>query len=277
MTFSVQSGVLMANTLRERLLRDFGYDLPIAGGDGSSREDPIRILSADIKTVALTEMRILDCLSQVFGIYWRTLSRSLLGPDAPGIEQYKYATVKLTDAEVITERKNHYFDVAALPAADWQPITAPVEAGGRWFPFELGWLHARILDTDRLPPVAIMPYRAPGIEGMLHIYRHGDADAPADVQHPSVQRHFNDAADMVFRTTKDVEAWPDPPPDPRRLMRSYMVGQDAEQAMLVALTTARGHYVKMRVRWMRDRFIDSAAMDWVESALMFVGRGAKPQ
>jgi hypothetical protein len=192
------------------------------------------------------------------------------------LEQFKYATVKLTEGEVVREVKNHYFDVSAL--REWRPMMASASVGGGRFPYELGWLHARVRDSDRLPSVEMAPYRAQGIDAMLHVYQSEEDDRSVDLSSPALRRHFELAAEMVLRTTSGAEPFAQPFNDPRMLMRAFKVGLRAEHATLVALTTtSSGRYVKMRATWVRDQFIDSAVHDWLEAVLSLVGRGAKPQ
>ncbi len=63
------SAVPSGPTLRGNLLRDFGHDLPISGGWGASRTDPIAVAASDAEAVALVEARVLDDLSRVRGVY----------------------------------------------------------------------------------------------------------------------------------------------------------------------------------------------------------------
>lgn len=90
--------------LHDLLLRDWGTDLPIRGGYGGSREDPIVITATDADDVAATRLLTLKGLGRGRRIFWRTIAHTLLDDRGLGIEQFKIETVRLTDTQ------NHYPD-----------------------------------------------------------------------------------------------------------------------------------------------------------------------
>ena len=92
--------------LHDMLLRDWGTELPIRGGYGGSREDPIIITTSDADSVAATRLWTLRGLGRGRGIFWRTIAHTLLGDQWPGIERFKIETVQLTDTQIITQTEN---------------------------------------------------------------------------------------------------------------------------------------------------------------------------
>lgn len=66
-------------TLHDLLLRDWGTDLPLQGGWGGSREDPIIITASDADSVAATRVVTLRGIGNGRGVFWRTISLALVG------------------------------------------------------------------------------------------------------------------------------------------------------------------------------------------------------
>jgi hypothetical protein len=265
-------------TLRDLLLGGLGVELPIGGGYGGSREDPIVITAPDVHDVALTRMLTLRAVGRGRGIFWRTVANTLLGDEWPGIEQFKIETVRLTETQMITRTENFYFDVsAAIAAQRWQspPVIAHYDVSGLVFPFEIGWLHFdKGENVEREAPGLgfSLNYKAPGIVCSLYVYDRGLASIPDDVADALVQGEFEEAARDIATHRSDFEAVADPPPPaPDCLERYYRVGE-GQQASLLWLTTSRGRFIKARVTWVRDHFIDEAAMTFVASVLANIRR-----
>jgi hypothetical protein len=266
-------------SLRDLMLRDWGVDLPIAGGRGQSRDDPIVITATNADVVAFTQMRLLQGIGRGRGIFWRCLSRKLVGSEFPGIEQFKIESVELTPAQKITQVANYYFDVSALSL--WQPIDAALhfQRLGLRIPCEIGWLHVDVIsDNEGVAPGAgiTVPYGAPAIKATVYIYDWQRTDIPEDVMHPIVWDEFQQAIRDVSSLIPNAEAWNDPPFDGRYLIRYFKIGDDAKDNTAVALTTYNGKFLKMRLTWQRDEFIDQVAIGWVHSVLDWCGRTRSP-
>jgi hypothetical protein len=190
-------------TVHDLLLRDWGTDLPIRGGSGSSREDPIIIITTpDADTVAATHLLTLRGIGRGRRIFWRTVAHTLLGDPWPGIEQFQIETVQLTDtqqmtSQIITQTEDYYFDVSAMIAAQQRWLSPPVpvhhDVSGLAFPFEIGWLHFdSALDYEsRSPGLGYsLLYGAPGIKATLYVYDLGLAAIPDDVADSVVRDEF---------------------------------------------------------------------------------------
>lgn len=266
---------MIERTLHDLLLGGLGIELPIRGGYGGSREDPIIITAPDEPGVARARLLTLHALGQGRGIFWRTVANTLLGDEWPGIEQFKIETVRLTETQMITRTENFYFDVSMAMAARrrWQspPVIAHHDVSGLMFPFEVGWLHFHKGENNEPGSPGLghrLNYKAPGIICSLCIYDRGLANIPDDVAHSVVQDEFEEAARDIATHRPDFEALADqPPPAQDCLERYYRVGELGQQASLLWLTTSRGRFIKARVTWVRDHFIDEAALTFVASML----------
>jgi hypothetical protein len=221
-------------------------------------------------------MRLLQCLGKGRCIYWRCLGRSLVGSALPVIEQFKIETVELTRTQKITTVENYYFDVSAL-SQRWEPIGCAMQVPHLDFriPHEIGWLHAgEITDNESATPGAgvTVPYGAPAVKATIYIYDWQRTDVPEDVKDPIVRAEFEQAIQNVHTVTPHIEAWADPAFDGRHLFRCFKIGDDAKQNTLVALTTYRRKFIKLRTTWERDGFVDAVVMDWVHSVLNWCSR-----
>jgi hypothetical protein len=97
--------------LKELLDRDFDMDLPISGGTGQSRDNPIIIHRRIPNDYTSVEYDILRCLGIGRGIEWKVLQQALLSHNGRSIDQLKIETIESRDDEIITQVENYYFDV----------------------------------------------------------------------------------------------------------------------------------------------------------------------
>jgi hypothetical protein len=266
-------------TLRDLLMGGTGIELPIGGGYGGSREDPIVITAPDMDGVALVKALTLHAVGRGRGIFWRTVANSLLGDEWPGIEQFKIETVRLTETQMITRTENFYFDVSTAIAAHqrWQSpqVVAHHDVSGLVFPFEIGWLHFdKGEDVERDSPGLghSLNYRGPGINCSLYVYDKGLASVPDDVADAVVQGEFEEAARDIATHRPDFEAVADQPSSTQDCLERYYRVGEGQQASLLWLTTSRGRFIKARVTWVRDHFIDEAAMTFVATVLANIRR-----
>src|SRR5262249_21735343 len=115
-------------TLHDLLLGGLGIELPIRGGYGGSREDPIVITAPDADGVALARLLTLHALGRGGGICGRPAAQTLLGGQGPGIEQFKMEPVRLTETQMTTRTENFSFDLSAAIAARRRWPSPPVIA-----------------------------------------------------------------------------------------------------------------------------------------------------
>jgi hypothetical protein len=260
--------------LHDLLLGGLGAELPIRGGYGCSREDAIIIAKPDADGVAMTRLLTMQALGKGRGVFWRTLANTLLGDQWPGIEQFKIETVRLTETQIVTRTENFYFDVSEMMTAQqrWQspPVIVHHDISGLVFPFEIGWLHFNRSENNERDAPGLghsLNYKAPGITGSVCVYDRGRANIPDDVADAVVQAEFEKAAREIDDHRPDFAASPDVPPRQDCLERYYRVGDAGRQASLLSLTTSRRRFIKTRVTWVRDQFIDDAAMTFVDTVL----------
>jgi hypothetical protein len=266
-------------SLHDLLLRDWGTDLPIRGGYGQSREDPIIVESSDPVRVAEVQMLIFRDLGRGRRVFWRCLESMPLGDEWKGVEQFKIETVELTTDRIVTTTEAYYFDLSALPPSKPRVPAATVVAyrheSGLTLPYELGLLHfGESTDNEIVEPGlgVSLQYGAPGIKATVYIYDRGRNDVPNDVNDPWVRAEFEEAAANIAALYPGITPWPDPAPNGAYHFRSYPLGKDAEQGTVLLLSVAHGKLVKARATWVREPFMDKIGSGFLASLLAAIGR-----
>jgi hypothetical protein len=269
-------------TLRQRLRKDFGLDLPIGSGFGSSREDPVVILASDPMAVAWIEMLLLNCAGKALGRLWRVLGRNALDGEWSNIEQLQLETIELTSAEIITQQVNSYFDLTALLAnsgltqhSQGRPsrLVAYVDAASRIvFPYEIGWMHFEgAMASDPADPGLgqMIEYKALNMKASVYIYDRNILHFPERFDPDFLAPEFGVAASDVFQFNSNVRVVED-----QRLARSKIgtsyIRQDFEiggDHSVLALTTAHRNYVKMRVRWLAEPLFDDIGDEFIDAVV----------
>jgi hypothetical protein len=269
-------------TLRQQLRKDFGLDLPIGSGFGSSREDPVVILASDPMAVAWIEMLLLNCAGKVLGRLWRVSGRNSMSREWRHIEQLQLETIELTSTEIITQQVNFYFDVTALmthpgPAANSQGLPsrliAYVDAATRIaFPYEIGWMHFEgAMASDPTDPGLgqTIEYKALNMKASVYIYGRNIIDFPERFDTDFLAPEFAAAAADISRFNSDVCTVED-----QRLARSKngtsYIRQDFEisgDRSVLALTVAHRNYLKMRVTWLAEPLFDNIGDEFIDAVV----------
>ncbi len=97
--------------LKQLLQADFDIDFPISGGMGNSRTDPIIIHRQVPNDYTSVEYGILRCLGIGRRIEWKMIQQSVFDHNERTLDQLKIETKETTDAEVIIQIENYYFDI----------------------------------------------------------------------------------------------------------------------------------------------------------------------
>jgi hypothetical protein len=98
--------------VRELIRKDFGVDLPISGGFGSSVENAVVLeYEGGSNDYVGTEYAYLKYIGLGRGIKWKTLKQELVLEDNRKFDMIKIETKQITDDEIITQVENYYFDI----------------------------------------------------------------------------------------------------------------------------------------------------------------------
>lgn len=169
--------------LREMLLRDFGKDLKISGGSGNSIEDAIVIEVQSAHDASWIEMEVAGCIYGRLGWHWKAIGRTKM-PDCPvHIEKLSCEVRYIEGDQVVTEKRNFYFDLSKVNLAG-QDITPScgvnLGAGtGMGLPYQLGWLHFDQLTNNEDTQAGMgvsAAYSAPATKATIYVYNNGLQD-----------------------------------------------------------------------------------------------------
>lgn len=135
--------------LRDLLLKDFGLDLPIAGGSGRNAEDPIVIATDSLYLAVEAQDSIAACLFG--GQQWRLVAKQP-DPVRPTVECCQYEIRFIDGEQLVAEPRQLYFDTSSLKLAPGRSTPACGFSLGERFgfglPAQFGWLH-----FERMGPV----------------------------------------------------------------------------------------------------------------------------
>lgn len=96
------------------LLRDFDIDLPISGGTGNSKDNPIVI--SPTKNPVEVEYDVLNCLGIGRNVEWKTLGQEFFTYNGKRMDKIKIEVISLTETQIITTIENYYFQLPDTPS-----------------------------------------------------------------------------------------------------------------------------------------------------------------
>lgn len=189
----------------------------------------------------------------------------------------KVETKRLTSTEVVTEETNHYFDVSALRskdagAHDQRQAVMPGyvdPATGILFPYEIGWMHLdKVVENESAHPGLglTISYTALNITASVYVYSRNIKPFPemfdleflsAEFDAASDLPGFNPGVRLADDRTLAVSSG-----GTSYLWQAFEIG--AHQSVL-ALTTARRNYVKLRMTWLAEPLFDEVANEFIDA------------
>lgn len=242
-----------AETLRDRLLREFGVDLPIRGGPGMEAA-PIVVTAGDLQDAVDVQMQVLRYVGMGSRAAWRLTGQEVITPGR-GIVRAAIDTVAVREHGVVTGQEAVYFVLDALPA-DAPTTSLPTPSGfvdprsGIHLPCQLGWLH--LSDATRSEPggpgvASSVAYDSVAIEGTVDVYDRGGRQVTDDVESAPVIGEFQSAVADALSATPGAEVrhramFRDPSGRGRCLLAIVDLPGDPMSAVL--LTLRNGWFVK---------------------------------
>jgi hypothetical protein len=130
-------------SLRERLKRDFGVDLPVNDGSGT-RDAPLVVEVASPADAGMTAERVLSFLLRGRGlatsreVFWRLIES---GPADNMQQRYRIEVKWFGPSEIETETVSYYFASAPTNGSVWPRAVIALDPNVQMrFPWKLGWL-----------------------------------------------------------------------------------------------------------------------------------------
>lgn len=200
-----------SEALRDRLLREFGVDLPIRGGPGREAA-PIVVTAGDLQDAVDVQMQVLRCVGMGSRAAWRLTGQEVITPGR-GIVRAVIDTVMVREHGVVTGQEAVYFMLDALPAdALTTSLPAPsgfVDPHSRiHLPCQLGWLHlCNTPSKERGDPgvASSVAYDSVAIQGTVDVYDRGGRQVTDDVESAPVIGEFQLAVAGALSATPGAE------------------------------------------------------------------------
>lgn len=243
-------------SLRERLLDEFGVDLPIHGGPGLATS-PIVVTAADPQDAVDVQMQVLHCLGKGSGAAWRLIGQEVVAPEQ-GVVRAAIESLVPRDQEVVTRQEDVYFVLEALPR-DAATTSLPTPSGfvdprsGVHLPQQLGWLHLTgAIDNEPGSPGLgwSVAYGAPAMQGTVYVYDRQARNLTDDVESQRVIDEFRSAVADALSVNPDAELkhqamFKDS--SGRGLCHLAILDLPDDTMSAVLLTAVNGCFVKMRL------------------------------
>lgn len=164
--------------LSDQIQKDYNLSLPLAGGDGRSRDCPIVVTCTDPSEASFVEETIIYCLNDARQCFWRPLAKEQFTEADRTIEVYRYEAKYVQGDQFVTEQSRLYFDITALamtPRQTPQPYFRLAETPFI-LPCSVGWLHfvRQVNNEGKHPGLGYtVAFTMRGAQVTLYVYNKG--------------------------------------------------------------------------------------------------------
>lgn len=236
--------------LREMLRDGFGKDLKISGGIGNSINDLIVLEPQSAHDASWTEMEVARCIYKRLGWHWKFLERTSIEGPSKKIEKFSCEVKYAEGNEVVTEKRNFYFDISNVDL-DGKAVT-PVcginlGAGtGMGLPYQLGWFHfdSFINNEPEYPGMGVtVAYGAPFTKATLYVYTKENLGNQSFIDSKSLENEFSSATRNFFNSNPDAQQIAERLTT-NMLFRAFEIGTAYS---IITLSSAGEHFFKLRV------------------------------
>ena len=245
-------------SLRERLLEEFGEDLPIRGGSGLENT-PIVVTAEDLRSAVDVQLRVLHWLGRGSGAAWRLIGLEVVEPEQR-VVRATIESIVVRGHGVVAHQEAIYFVLEALPT-DAATTSLPACSGfvdprsGIRLPNQMGWLHlSHATDNEPGSPGLgwSVAYESLAITGTVHVYDRGQRLETDDVESARVVEEFRSAvADVLDQhpraEIKHQVMFRDSVGRGRCLLAILDLPGDAMTAVLLAVQN--GNFVRAEMRF----------------------------
>ncbi len=263
--------------LKRKLLADFGKDLPIAGGFGQSLHDPIVLTASDSSVASDTIAEVVKCIYRVLGWYWMVVKWDIAQEGNADIEKVTVLTKYIEGADVVTERRNIYFDVSVVNDRSYGSQSIPIVRlplpTKMNLPWQLGWFHFdKLWDNSAVDPGlgVSVAYSAPRAKMMVYVYDKGlgdliladpDGSAAAEYEHAVQEYDVMNLEASVLSELKEKGI----------RIRLYALG-DETSAVVVAPFNGFFFKVRLTLQDCREKFMVDCAWHTISTFAHLVGQ-----
>lgn len=262
--------------IKEMLKKDFGYDLDIDGGSGQSRTDPLIVNSGTERAAIQTELQVLRGLNRGRGVYWRALECNIVDTLNGKVLQRKIETKEFQKEKIVSQIENYYFQRPHAPYSVEGQCTKYIiyrdPSIGVSFPSEMSWLHfADFVDYESSNPGLgySLDYKGPEFNASVYVYPAGERGKNHRGEIRSAISDIEEVhgRDSIQKDWKMVERQD-------HSLYFFIPRYAPEDVSIVAVISARGYFVKVRMTYLDDLVIRGISQDFFVDLLTLVREGA---
>ena len=233
--------------LSDQIQRDYNLALPLAGGDGRSRDCPIVITCTDPSEGSFVEETIMFCLNDARQYFWRPLAKERFTEAGRTIEVYRYEAKYVQGDQFVTEQSRFYFDITALAMTERKTPQPYFRVSETPFvlPCSVGWLHfVRQVNNEGDHPGLgyTVAFTMRGAQVTLYIYNKG----LSHLSHSETPELF---IEEFHSAVRDIHAHLKPEQENEPRFWSQAAYQSFElpgKQTALMLLTQHNHFVKVR-------------------------------
>ncbi len=230
--------------LRQQIKKDFGYELNIGNGLGTS-DEPLQILDDNPADAAVTEIIFIRLMSHVHRRIWMINSREFVERSGKKLLQTKLDTIQITESEFIKEVINYYFE---LPTEEigYFPYVDSIENSKIPLPFSIGWFHYdRKLDNrDQDPSLGITYEFSNGYSKLaIYVYDYGIENIPDGIS-LLLQEHSHQLILDIKNVHPEYDAFHETISDKESLLQGFASDEEISHLFLSAVG---GKFIKARI------------------------------
>lgn len=262
---------------RAAFSRDFGVDVHIGKGSGSSADDPVEVLDDNNRDADTTEMLFLRCLGLGRGVMWRTLSAETVEHGGAALVKRRVLLFVLGEAEIEQRVEAFYFARMHVPnpqpASNFHVFQDGIAGIG--IPYELGVYHYDGFTDNTKVSLWLgysVAYSTLMSKATLFVYpvretgHPGGAALEAEMEQARRDAFALGGPDALVRdwgVRKEGDS----------LLSFFVPRQDETVVSGIVLALKNGHFVKLRLTFTDEQLTREAAQDFVAHVLALLNPG----
>lgn len=237
--------------LREQIKKDFGLDLPISGGNGSSLADAVVIDTDDISKVSWVEMQVLRVVLGIRSWHWRCFDKQIIiSEKSELIEKVIFEAKYINGDDLVSiDKRNFYFNIKNLKIDDkkFTPLPAiSLRDVSFMLPYQIGWLHYdNLIDNEAEHPGmgVTVAYSMPNTKATIYVYDKLEKSIDSKDNPGQFEREFDSAVSDFMAMNSNMGE-----PTYHKISNVLSgVFVDGANYSIICLGTYENKYVKLRL------------------------------
>jgi len=264
---------------RASFSRDFGVDVHIGKGSGSSADDPVEVLDDNDRDADTTEMLFLRCLGLGRGVMWKTLSAEPVEHGGAALVKRRVLLFIIGKEQI--ERRVEAFYFARIhvenprPATNFHVFQDGIARIG--IPYELGVYHYDGFTDNAKDSIWLgysVAYSTLMSKATLFVYPVREAGLPGSAALEAEMEQARRDACALSGPGGLARDW-GVRKEGDSLLNFFVPRQDETVVSGIVLALKNGHFVKLRLTFTDEELTREAAQDFVAHVLALLSPGGE--